>query len=278
MSTGIGSRNTGLHGLLDSLIPTLETRGAIAALDRLEKVLIPEYKEAGLVKDVIIMQSDLKDAVQIQQIRQMVDEGVDAIWMCCSSTTAMNDAVKYAYDKGVAVFHYSGYLTSPYAINALANYTMGGYEVAKSMCKQLGGKGNVLLVSGIPGAASSDTWDYGARKALEEFPDVKLVGAISGMWTDQIVQVEVQKWLATHPQKLDGIIIQSCGETGVSKPCSNRVDRWFPSVRVEKKAEHVTGENTRVGLTRGFTLGLPEMKWNLLLISCYVLLKDRDQK
>ena len=34
------------------------------------------------------------------------------------------------------------------------------------------------------------------------------------MWTDQVAQAEVQKWLATNPGKLAGIIIQSASELG----------------------------------------------------------------
>lgn len=188
-----------------------------AAMDRLEKVIIPEYQKAGLVKDVIITQSDLKDSVQIQQIRQLVDQGVDAIVVCCSNITALNQTVAYAHDKGVPVFSWSGYITAPQAISASANYNDGGYQIAKSFFNRLSGKGNVLLVSGIPGLASSDSFDSGVNKALKEFPNIKLVGTVSGKWTDQIAQVEVQKFLATHPGKLDGIIVQSPAETGVLK-------------------------------------------------------------
>jgi ribose transport system substrate-binding protein len=35
------------------------------------------------------------------------------------------------------------------------------------------------------------------------------------MWTDQVAQGEVQKWLATNPGKLDGIVVQSAAEMGV---------------------------------------------------------------
>jgi len=41
----------------------------VAAMNRLMNVLLPEAQKAGLVKDVVITQSDLKDAVQIQQMR-----------------------------------------------------------------------------------------------------------------------------------------------------------------------------------------------------------------
>ncbi|ESZ26558.1 ABC transporter substrate-binding protein [Mesorhizobium sp. L2C067A000] len=188
-----------------------------AAMDRLMNKLLPAYKAAGLVSDVIVTQSNLNDATQIQQIRQLVDQGADAIILCCSNPVALNKAVEYAYKKGVLVVSWSGYLTSPYAINTSANYTDGGYQVAKQLIEEAGGEGNFLLVSGIPGAASSESFDNGARKALAEFPDAKLVGQVAGNWTDQIAQTEVQKWLATNSNDLAGIITQGAQENGVLK-------------------------------------------------------------
>ncbi len=186
-----------------------------AILDEMTNVLLPAYKDAGLVSELVVTQSDLKDATQIQQMRQMVDDGVDAIIICCSNVTAINQTIEYAHSKGVPVFSFSGYVTSPYAINATENNMQGGYESAKWLGNEIGGKGNVLLVSGIPGFASSDSFDTGAKQALEAFPDIKLIGNVAGNWTDQVAQVEVQKFLATNPAQVDGIIVQSASENGV---------------------------------------------------------------
>lgn len=186
-------------------------------LSRLTEDLLPVYRQAGLVDEIIVTQSDLNDARQIQQIRQLVDQGVDAIIVCCSNPVALNKAVEYAYSKGVVVFSYSGYLTSDKALNASSNYTLGGYEIAKAMIEEVGGEGNFLLVSGIAGAASSESFDTGAMRALEEFPNAKLVGQVWGNWTDQVAQTEVQKFLATNPARIDGIIAQGSQETGVLK-------------------------------------------------------------
>ena len=91
-----------------------------AAMDRLQNELIPKWKKLGLIKEVIITQSNLKDSTQIQQMRQLVDQGVDAIILCCSNPTALNQTIKYAYDKGVPTFSMTGYLTSPYAVCQLS--------------------------------------------------------------------------------------------------------------------------------------------------------------
>lgn len=186
-------------------------------MKRLMEVMLPKYKAAGLLKDVLVTQSDLNDSRQIQQIRQLVDQGVDAIIVCCSNPVALNGAVEYAYKKGVVVFSYSGYLTSDKALNASANYGSGGYEIAKALIQEAGGKGNFLLVSGIAGAASSESFDTGAKRAFKEFPAAKMIGQVWGNWTDQVAQTEVQKFLATNPAEIAGIVAQGSQETGILK-------------------------------------------------------------
>ena len=97
----------------------------------------------GLLSEVVITQSNLNDSTQIQQMRQLVDQGVDAIIVCCSNPTALNQTVQYAHDKGVPVFSFTGYLTAPTAINSSVNYQVAGFEIGKRMADELGGKGNV---------------------------------------------------------------------------------------------------------------------------------------
>jgi len=183
-------------------------------MDRLQETLIPKWKELGMIKEVIVTQSNLNDATQIQQIRQLVDQGVDAIIVCCSNPTALNAAVEYAYNNDVAVFSGIGYLTSPFAVNSSANFVVGGRMMGEWMAEEIGGVGTVLNVEGIPGASASDSQNIGIEAAMAEYPDIKVKGPLSGMWTDQVAQAEVQRWLATNPGKLDGILIQSASELG----------------------------------------------------------------
>jgi ribose transport system substrate-binding protein len=106
-------------------------------MDRLQNTLIPKWKKLGMISEVIITQSNLNDASQIQQMRQLVDQGVDAIIVCCSNPTALNPTVQYAHDRGVPVFSFSGYLTSPYSVNSSANFAVGGNMLGEWMAKEL---------------------------------------------------------------------------------------------------------------------------------------------
>lgn len=186
-----------------------------AVMDELQNVIVPEWQELGLLSELVITQSNLNDSVQIQQMRQLVDQGVDAIIVCCSNPTALNATVKYAADHGVPVFSLTGYLTSEYSINSSVNYQVGGFEIAREMVDQLGGKGRVLVVEGIPGTSGSDSQHRGVLAGLETSPDIEVAGTVAGMWTDQVAQGEVQRWLATNPGQLDAIIVQSAAEMGV---------------------------------------------------------------
>lgn len=186
-----------------------------AVMDELQNTIIPEWQSLGLLSEVVITQSNLNDSQQIQQMRQLVDQGVDAIIVCCSNPTALNATVKYAADKGVPVFSLTGYLTSEYAINSSVNYQVGGFEIGKDMAEQLGGQGRVLVVEGIPGTSGSDSQHRGVLAGLATAPGIEVAGTVAGMWTDQVAQGEVQKWLATNPGQLDGIVVQSAAEMGV---------------------------------------------------------------
>jgi ribose transport system substrate-binding protein len=164
-------------------------------------------------------------------MRQLVDRGADAIIICCSNPTAINETVKYAYDNGVPTFSMVGYVTSPYAVNSSTNFVVAGETQGKWLGDEIGKKGNVLVVEGIPGTSTSDSLDRGIKAGLAENADVKIVGDVAGMWTDQVAQAEVQKWLANHPGDIDGIAVQSAAELGVLRALEQS-GRKMPAIAI----------------------------------------------
>ena len=240
-----------------------------AVMARLIKEVLPKWKKLGLVKDVIVTQSNLKDATQIQQMRQLVGQGVDALIVCCSNPTALNQTVKYAYDKGIPTFSFTGYLTSEYAVNSSVNYRLAGYRIGKWMAEEVNGKGNILVVEGIPGTSASDSQHRGVLDGLKEYSGIKVVGEIAGMWTDQVAQGEVQKWLATHPGKLDGIVVQSAAELGVLRALKQSGRKMIPvSIGGEKGAACYWRKNPDY-ISSAYHVWPPgddfELSWNIMM-------------
>jgi ribose transport system substrate-binding protein len=186
-----------------------------AALNRLFQTLLPEYKKAGLVSKVIVDQSNLNNELQIQQIEQMVNQGVDAIITCCAGTTVLNGAIAYAHSHGVPFFVFNGYVTSPYAISEEGNYYEDGVQMATTLFKDMGGKGNFLNVIGFPGIASNDSVEAGLQTALKSFPAIHSAGSVTSLDTDSQAKQVVLQFLANHPGQINGVFTQSPGEMGV---------------------------------------------------------------
>ena len=186
----------------------------IGARTRLQTVMLPTYKKAGLVSEVITTESNLVMATQIQQIRQLVDQGVHAIFTIGAAPTALNGVIKYAYDHGVLFVAIQGGVTSPYALQVSGNYALAGKMQGQSLGESMGGKGNVLVVQGITQATASADFERGHHIGLSKYPDIHIVGTVAGSWVDAQAKTQVLQFLATHPQTLGGIASQSPGDLG----------------------------------------------------------------
>ena len=97
---------------------------------------------------------------QIQQINAMVQQGAKAIVIFPISPTALNQVVKNACDKGVLVFAYDAEITEPCAYNIHIDQDEAGRVTAQWLADKLGGKGNIVIITGVPGT-SVDTLAHG---------------------------------------------------------------------------------------------------------------------
>src|SRR3954453_22057974 len=100
---------------------------------------------------------------QIQQINAMVQAGAKAIVVYPISPTALNAAVKNACDKGVVIIAYDGAIDEPCAYNVTINQEEACRVTAEWLVKKLNGKGNIVVITGVPGT-SVDTLRTKAAK------------------------------------------------------------------------------------------------------------------
>ena len=146
---------------------------------------------------------------QIQQINAMVQQGAKAIVVYPISPTALNQVVKNACDKGVVIFAYDAEITEPCAYNTHIDQEEAGRVTAQWLVDKLGGKGNIVIMTGVPGT-SVDTQRTAAAKAVfAKHPDIHVVGEAVGMWSQAVARTELSKILATHNwNDIDGLWMQ----------------------------------------------------------------------
>ena len=146
---------------------------------------------------------------QIQQINAMVQAGAKAIVVYPISPTALNQVVKNACDKGVKIFAYDGDISEPCAHNISIDQEEAGRVTAEWLVKKLNGKGDIVLITGVPGTSVDDLRTKAAKEVFAKHPDIKVVGEAVGMWSQAVARTELSKITATRSwDQINGLWMQ----------------------------------------------------------------------
>jgi ribose transport system substrate-binding protein len=190
-------------------------------------------KELAVKVDLQVQVAGPNAQRQIQQINAMVSAGAKAIVVYPISPTALNGAVRHACDRGVLIIAYDAEITEPCAYNVRIDQEEAGRVTAEWLAKKLDGKGNIVVITGVPGTSVDTLRTKAAKEVFAKYPNIKIVAEAVGMWSQAVARTELSKILATHKwDEIDGLWMQvGCytantmeTEAGISidklKPCA----------------------------------------------------------
>ncbi len=109
-------------------------------------------------------------------------------------------------EKGVLVVTDESPTYCPDSINVSWNGYWAEYVGVKGVLDALGGKGNIVAIQGIAGVPAAVAEQAAVEDAIKEYPNAKLLGDVAGNCTPSVTKTEMTKFLATHPQQIDGLI------------------------------------------------------------------------
>ncbi|OOY14978.1 sugar ABC transporter substrate-binding protein [Thioclava sp. DLFJ4-1] len=135
---------------------------------------------------------------QIQQINAMVQAGADAIVVYPISPTALNSVVKSACSRGVTVIAYDAEITEPCAYNVTIDQEEAGRKTAEWLVDKMGGKGDVVMVTGVPGTSVDTARTKAAKEVFAQHDGINIVGEAVGMWSQAVARTELNKLMATR--------------------------------------------------------------------------------
>ncbi|HTU52474.1 MAG TPA: sugar ABC transporter substrate-binding protein [Acetobacteraceae bacterium] len=150
-----------------------------------------------------------------QQISGLIGERVDAIVVDAASPTGLNGILKQATDRGILVVSYDNVVTAPTAIKVNTDQFEFGKKLAGFLAQKLGGKGNVIMVTGVAGTFVDQQRNAGADSVWKQNPGIKVVNRYTGMWDSSVAERNTSAILPSLP-KIDGIWCQG-GTDGVLK-------------------------------------------------------------
>jgi ribose transport system substrate-binding protein len=135
---------------------------------------------------------------QIQTINNEVAAGYKAILLYPASATALNPAIQSACNAGVTVIAWDSTVTAPCAYNVSVDVTNFGYTGAKWLVDKMGGKGNLMVIRGIPGVSGDELEYAGVKKAIAG-TQVKIVAEPVGKWAVATIKTAFAEAYAAHP-------------------------------------------------------------------------------
>ncbi len=177
---------------------------------------------SGKVASLNIAHRNTDAAGQLEDIRNLIGAGVDAIVVNPANPEGINPAIKEATDAGIVVVAVDQAVTEPSAYVLSNDQEEYAYLGAKWLFEQLGGDGDVVYMRGAAGAPADDDRDKGFKRALAEFPDINVVHEVHTGWQQDQGKQQILDYIATGipfdgvwTSGIDNVIVDAFVESDV---------------------------------------------------------------
>lgn len=140
------------------------------------------------------------DERQIQQIDSLVNEGIDLLIVAPNQIATISPAIDRTFEKGIPVIVFERKTNSRKytAYMGADNYEMGKL-MGEYIATRLHGKGKLMEVMGLKGSSPSIERHNGFRDALKDYPQLEVIAALQGDWTEPTAYKQVKEWNIKHP-------------------------------------------------------------------------------
>lgn len=145
-------------------------------------------------------------AEQLSEIEDVTVKHPDAILFMAVDPRGVVPAIEKVNAAGIPLVNYNDRVQGGKFVSYVAadDYNLG-LEAGRYLLRTLGGKGNVVIIEGVKGATTSDDRVRGFRKALEEFPDVKLLASQPANY-QRLQALQVTENLIQSNPNIDGVM------------------------------------------------------------------------
>jgi ribose transport system substrate-binding protein len=176
---------------------------------------------SGKVESLNIAHRNTDAAGQLEDIRNLIQAGVNAIVVNPANADGINAAIKEATDKGIVVVAVDQAVTEPSAYILSNNQTQYAYLGAKWLFETMGGKGAVVYMRGAAGAGADNDRDVGFKKAMAEFPEITIAQEVFTGWQQDQGKQQINDIIAAGvpfqgvwTSGIDNVIVDAFVESG----------------------------------------------------------------
>lgn len=141
---------------------------------------------------------------EIQQFNGLVQKRPDILILQPLTGEAFVSQVDRAAAQGIPTISAFSTVPTKNAVSVHPNDQYNGAVTMAKLAQIMGSKGSLLLVHAIPGETEEVNTQAAAKAVLARCPQIKVAGQVYGSYSTSLAKSETLKFLATHPQKVDG--------------------------------------------------------------------------
>ena len=203
-----------------------------------------DAKSSGYIARYEIQNGDGTVNTQIAQINSFILSGVDAICINAASSTALNDVIKSAMDQGIVIVAFDSIIDLDGAYTMDYDWVSMGERKTEYVMDAIGGKGNVVIVRGVSGAAPDAGIYKGITNILSKYPDVKIAAEVIGEADATVTHVGLLNILSSLP-KIDAVITHCGADSMGAVNAFESMNMDVPLVIGDNTAEFMTWWNAK---------------------------------
>ena len=153
---------------------------------------------SGKVSKVIAISKNGGPTEQIQDLQNLISEGVNAIILNPSDREQLNPVLEEAIAQGIVVVSVDQAVTAKGAYVATNDQVEYGRLGAQWLADKIGGKGDVLYMRGIDGVPADADRHQGVQEVMAKYPDITLKEVFTGWDFTKGGDIAVQELTATN--------------------------------------------------------------------------------
>ena len=161
----------------------------------------------GIAVEVIVQSKTADVQTQIADVKNFINQGVDAILVNPNSPTAFNPVFAQAKRAGITVIATDGEIASKDALYVGIDQREWARKSARWLADTLHGKGGIVTINGVAGHPANQMRVEGYKEVFAGYPEIKILNESNADWDQAKGQATAQTLLATYPD-LAGIWVQ----------------------------------------------------------------------
>lgn len=188
---------------------------------------------------LIIESADTDVNGQIQQINNLINQGVKAIVINPGDVAGLKPTLEDAIADGIVVIAVDQEIDIPGGYNVVIDQKEWAKISAEWLFgERLGGQGGVTLLEGFVGHPANEARMAGVQEVLDQYPDIEVVLRDTGMWDPATAQQKTADFLASG-REIDGMWTQDGMAEGMLLAIRSANLQEWPEVVGEARASYL---------------------------------------